>query len=174
MKLEPKEKTIQTFRKHWFVIFVELILFAGITLFPIVVIMIWVNTSNMLIPPVGMVLSVLAIAWVLVMWIGFCIVYTDYYLDVWILTNQRLIDIEQKGLFWRDVATLRIEKIVDVRVTVSGLFPSMFGYGNVHIQSAGAEKEFSIYFVNNPQYVKDLILREQQRESNKVQRVSVV
>lgn len=175
MQLNTNEHTIKIFRKHWLVMFFELLLFVVLAIIPAIALLVaWSQVSSALIPPMGLVLLILFITWVLMMWLGFFIVFTDYFLDVWILTNQRLIDVDQKGLFSREVATLRIEKVEDVTVDITGIFPSMFNYGNIHVQSAGAEKEFTIRYARNPQQVKHLILREQQQQSDEVQRVTVV
>ena len=74
----------------------------------------------------------------------------DYYLDVWIITNQRLIDIEQKGFFNRSVSELDLKKIQDITSSVSGAIPTMFGFGNIHIQTAAEENKFEIKSVPHP------------------------
>lgn len=67
-------------------------------------------------------------------------VYIDYYLDVWILTDQRILSIEQKGLFTRVINEVRYERIQDITSVVPGLVATYFKYGNIMIQTA-AEKE---------------------------------
>lgn len=173
--LEENEKTIKTFRKHWFVMFLEVFLFVGVAAAPIAALAVtWMSLGVEMIPPMGKIFTVLIITWLLFLWIGFFIVYTNYYLDVWMLTNRRLVDIDQKNLFRREVSTVRIENIEDVTVEVAGLFPSLLGYGNLHVQSAAANKEFTIHNVANPNHVKELILREQHREYERPRKVEVI
>lgn len=66
--------------------------------------------------------------------------FIDYYLDVWIITDQRILSIEQKGLFNRIINEVRYERIQDITSVVPGLFATYFKYGNILIQTA-AEKE---------------------------------
>lgn len=90
-------------------------------------------------------------------WIIFFKIWTDYYLDVLIVTDRRLIDIEQKGFFNRDVATLRLDKIQDIRVTVNGVLATFLDFGEISIQTAGESKEFIMRYVPEPNKVKAVI-----------------
>lgn len=84
---------------------------------------------------------------------------TDFYLDTWIVTDHRLLEIHQLGLFKRDISELRLSKIQDVNVKVEGILPTFFNYGEVVIQTAGAIPEFKFEQVPNPQLIKDRILQ---------------
>jgi len=70
--------------------------------------------------------------------------FVDYYLDVWIVTNMRIINIEQKGLFSRIISEQELSVVQDITSDVSGLFATMLDYGNVYVQTAG-EKEYFIF-----------------------------
>lgn len=83
----------------------------------------------------------------------------DYYLDTWIVTDHRILEIHQIGLFKRDISELRLSKIQDVSVKIEGMIPTFFNYGNVIIQTAGVVQEFKFEEIPNPQKVKDEILR---------------
>ena len=84
---------------------------------------------------------------------------TDFYLDTWIVTDHRILEIHQLGLFKRDVSELRLSKIQDVNVKVEGLLPTFFNYGTVIIQTAGVIPEFKFEQIPNPQQAKDKILQ---------------
>lgn len=175
MLLNPQEHLIHVFRKHWIIFVFELILFAIVAALPVAAVWVGLSIAQVtLLPNMLLVLQVIGAAWLLFVWIAFFIVFTDHYLDVWILTNERLIDAEQKGLFGREIAVVRTEKIEDVMTKVTGIFPSIFGYGDVHVQSAGAEREFVLRSVNNPKLARDLIMKEQERKANEVKNVRVV
>lgn len=68
----------------------------------------------------------------------------DYYLDVWIVSNQRLIAIEQKGLFNRVITEVRYNRIQDITSQVLGFIPTFFRFGNISIQTA-AEQERMVF-----------------------------
>lgn len=105
----------------------------------------------------------LYMAWVLFIWINVAIVATNIYLDVLVITNKRIVDIEQKSLFARTVSTVRFDRIQDITVEVHGLIPTMLHFGTLRIQTAGEEREFVIKNIHNPYAVKDFIIREQHR-----------
>jgi uncharacterized membrane protein YdbT with pleckstrin-like domain len=84
--------------------------------------------------------------------------FLDYQLDLWVVTNDRLISIEQLGLFARTVAELDLWRIQDVTSDVQGIFPTLFGYGNVHVQTAGATERFILEQVPDPYEVRKIIL----------------
>lgn len=84
---------------------------------------------------------------------------TDYYLDTWIVTDHRILEIHQIGLFKRDISELRLSKIQDVSVKIEGITPTFFNYGDLIIQTAGVVQEFKFEEIPNPQKVKDEILR---------------
>lgn len=76
--------------------------------------------------------------------------FIDYYLDMWIITNHRVVDIVQTGLFARTIAELELYKVQDVRSDVRGIFPTVFNYGDLEIQSAGAQIRFKFQNVRRP------------------------
>ena len=68
--------------------------------------------------------------------------FVDYYLDVWIVTNQRVINIEQKGLFSREVSEKELGMMQDITSDVEGFWATVLNYGNVHIQTAAETERF--------------------------------
>ena len=46
--------------------------------------------------------------------------FTDYYLDTWIVTTERIISIEQKGLFERTASELDLISVQDATAEVHG------------------------------------------------------
>jgi len=96
--------------------------------------------------------------YILFVWLRLNLSIGDYYLDAWIITDKRIVDIVQSGLFKREVSECRLDRIQDVTTRVKGLTPTIFDFGDVHIQTAGREKEFIFRQVPDPYGVKDLIL----------------
>lgn len=61
-------------------------------------------------------------------WIG-------WYFSVFIVTDQRLIQITQKGLFNRSVVDMGLGQIQMVNYQVSGLMETMLGFGTIMMQT---------------------------------------
>ena len=68
--------------------------------------------------------------------------FVDYFLDTWIVTNQRVINIEQKGLFARVIAEKDLARMQDITSEIEGFWPTLLQYGDVHIQTAGEKERF--------------------------------
>ncbi len=91
-------------------------------------------------------------------WVFLFTAFLDYYLDAWIITNDRLMNIEQHGIFGRVISELDLYKIQDTTSEVKGILPSVFGYGNIHVQTAGETKRFELKQIPNPHEVRKLIM----------------
>ncbi len=84
--------------------------------------------------------------------------FITFYLDLLIVTNDRLLHIEQEGLFARTISELDLYRIQDITSEIKGVFPSLFGYGNLLIQTAGAVEEFKITNIAHPENLRQEIL----------------
>lgn len=102
----------------------------------------------------------------LAVWIYGFMIWIDYYYDIWIITDQRIVNIEQKGLFSRTVSELRYSKIQDITTQVTGLLPTVLNYGDVKVQTAGEENEFIFRTVSDPYNVKNIIMDLQKKNEN--------
>ncbi len=87
------------------------------------------------------------------------VIFTNYYLDSLILTNRRLIDCEQKQLFFRDVATIPISNIVDMKAETHGIIQTFFDFGSLSVQTAAEVEEVIIHGLSRPYEVKDAIVQ---------------
>ncbi len=119
-----------------------------------------ITVSEIIKPNLGVFFYLL---WLLAMWVGFFSAWTDYYLDVWQVTDQRIIDIEQKGFFSRDEATIRFENIQDITIDTHGFFATIFDFGDLRVQSAGERREFVIENATHPEAMKKKIQALQDR-----------
>lgn len=84
---------------------------------------------------------------------------TDYVLDIWIVTNERIINIEQHGLFRRNVSEMRLNQIQDITSETHGFLETFLTYGDVTIQTAGERLQFHFKNIDNPDDVKLTIAR---------------
>lgn len=101
--------------------------------------------------------------------LGFAfLILMDWYLDVWILTDERIIDIEQTGLFGRNVSEFKLDRIQDITVHAKGILETIFNYGDVRIQTAGEKVEFIFAQVPNPYAAKDIILKTAHADSRPI------
>lgn len=114
----------------------------------------------------------LIVTYYLGIWVFFLSQFTDYYLDINIVTNDRIIDINQKGLFGRSIAELDLTRVQDVHSEIKGIIPTMLGYGLVTVQTAANEENFHFEQVINPNYIRQRILElaalDRKREAREI------
>lgn len=97
--------------------------------------------------------------WLLLLWIIFFVEWTDYYLDLWVITDRRIVDVEQKGFFHREVTSFKFEQIQDITVETHGFIETFFKFGTLHIQTAGHNREIVIKDAHYPEAARTLILQ---------------
>ncbi|HLM83870.1 MAG TPA: PH domain-containing protein [Candidatus Bathyarchaeia archaeon] len=100
----------------------------------------------------------------LFVWNLFFILWLDFYLDAWIVTNERIVNIDQKGFFNRDISELKLTKIQDVTSEIIGVIPTVLGYGNIYVQTAAEVERFTFHQIPNPNEVKNIIVQLQEKE----------
>lgn len=81
---------------------------------------------------------------------------------MFVVTDRRLVDIDQNGFFDRTISELFYSGIDDVSYRKKGLLATLFGYGQVLIRTTGSAADIEIRRVRKPAKLHDLIndLRE--------------
>lgn len=157
----PNEKTHLFLRRHWaapleIIIYTILLYFvplAGGWYY-------WETLSKWLTDAyLGPIISVAATFYFFAVWLFAFLEFTDYYLDVWLVTNERIINIEQKGLFTRVASELHLSAVEDATSEVKGIIHTFLDYGNVHIQTAGERTRFVFKNIPHPERVKEMIIK---------------
>ena len=95
------------------------------------------------------------------------VLWTNYYLDVWILTSERIIDINQKNLFSRVISEFPINRVQNVSIEVHGVIETLLKFGDLKVETAGHGGGFTIRDAPNLYEAKNIILRHS--ESNTTQ-----
>lgn len=160
---EDDEYVIHTARKHWIVFVLRFICLLIAVLVPLAVVPFLSLMTQISFDKVVSVFSFFYVAYFLGMWIWGFMMWTDYFLDITVITNKRIIDMEQRGLFSRETSTMRYEAIQDVTTDVKGILHTLMNYGNLYIQTAATTKEFILDDIANPNLAKEIIVRELSR-----------
>lgn len=163
-ELEPGEHVVKECRKHWFLFLSEILPYAIMAVLPFALPKLlsiapplapYVIYFNYHAPLARVGLGV----WLLLTWTGAWGALTRYYLNAWVLTNKRLVDIEQRRYFYREVSSLSLSRVQDVTTNVTGVLSSMLGLGTIEVQTAGASDEFHMQGIPRPEQMRDLILK---------------
>lgn len=156
------EKGIIVLRRHWFTFFTTLLryfLFVALPLLALFVLQASNNSASLLAFAYPFVVVFLSIYY-LSIWTFLFHEFMDYYLDLWVITTERILAIEQKGLFSRVISEQKLFRVQDVTSEVHGVFKTFLRFGNVYIQTAGQQQRFIFKDVPHPEEVAKLILDE--------------
>ena len=165
--LGKRERHVKTIRRHWLVLFIGTLPFALIAY--LILLLQEVFIAGAIATPFGNALfTALPENFVyaggslllLFLWLTLMHFVTDFYLDTWIISNERIIGILQQGFFRRRINSFRIERIQDVQTSVKGVFPTLFNIGSVHVQTAGDNKDLIMHTVGNPHKIRQVIMKE--------------
>lgn len=85
--------------------------------------------------------------------------FMGWFFNIYIVTDERIVDVDFLNIFFRRVSTAKIEEIQDVNVTSAGALETFFGYGNVFIQTAAEVSQFEFLSVPKPDVVAKILSR---------------
>lgn len=108
-------------------------------------------------------LSAAQIFFIVVSWYLFAFGFAFYkfifwYFNVYLVTNERVIDFDFKGILHKETAYAKLNQVQDVTPKMIGFFPTFFHYGDVFIQTASEKPEFEFHRVERPDNVAKVIL----------------
>lgn len=149
------EHGIELLRRHFFTFFLVLLGYVFLALLPIPIILILGEPiSEILAGNASRALLVVFLSTYYLAVITFLFhSFMDFYLDVWVVTNERILAIEQKGLFSRVIAEQKLFRVQDVTSEVHGFFSTILKYGNLYIQTAGQAQRFVFKDIPRPEAV---------------------
>ena len=105
-----------------------------------------------------------------IIWYSFIFGYTFYrfifwYFNIYLLTNERIIDFDFRGILHKETAYAPLSQIQDVTPKTIGFFGTFFHFGNVFIQTAAQKPEFEFHEVTKPNEVANEVLEEVRKEA---------
>lgn len=161
----PGERVIFYLRQHPLLFIKTFIFYSFMLVWPVVfyvfVLKYWPSLMDLLFNGALLeILTKLAISgYYLAIWLFFWNAWVDYYMDVWLVTSDRVISYVQNGLFNRVVSELRLSRVQDVNTKVKGLLATMFHFGDVTVETAGEYVNFDLKNVPHPYEVAEKILK---------------
>ena len=159
LQIQPGEHILKKVRKYWFVLFKDAIgIFLVGTIPPVFVGILLTSVHGL--SGFAVALFVFgSLVWLLITWMALATVWTNYYLDLWIITEHRVIYIEQVRFFVREVRTLPIEHMQDIEVRYGNIIETLLDFGTLRVQSAGAiQNDIMMRGVPHPHDVRNIML----------------
>ena len=166
IQLHEHEHVVLLLHKHWFVVarivigvvFMLILLGVIFALLPLV-------TAQLDSPVVSSIIGFGTVVYLMVLCLFAFFSWMDYYLDVWIVTEKRVMHVDQQGLFSRQISEIPLASVQDVTLNVTGIVQTLLKFGTIRIQTAG-EREFMITEIPHLQAVKDAILAYAHQQIN--------
>lgn len=176
LEIEQNERILKVIHKHWFVLLGDIIFLIVALVLPVIFLAILSTvTLDEVFTFAGQPLFVgtfFLFAWLLVMWMIGWKMWTTYYLDTIIITDKRVFDIDQHGLFSRESGSFRIDRIQNITVHQKGIIQTLLNFGSVQFETAGGNGEdFVAEYIGSPYEIKKLINQMQDGTLDKAQEV---
>jgi len=138
---KPDEQVLYAIRRHW-VSYLPHLIFGGAVFTAFVVFLVFAiprlaDFSMIAIEGATIFVSIILLSTLFVMLFGF----VDHYLDLLIITNERLIDIKQYGFFKQETKEIHLLDIENVLAQVEGALGVYLKFGHLIIQTGQEENE---------------------------------
>lgn len=157
IKQKSYEQIIYVLRRHPITFIPRVLFFLILASIPVIMYLFLSNyLPNLLLGPISQPLLALSgSVYYLSILLFFYTEFIIFYLDIWIVTNDRIVDIEQLGLFSRSTSELDLFRIQDVTSDTHGIIATLFKYGTVHIKTASSNINIIFKNVKNPDKIRE-------------------
>lgn len=145
---ELEEKIILLLRKHWitnlpWLVSTIILVFAPLSLryFPLLAFL----------PTRFQIMAI--VLWYLLVTAFVLEQFLTWFFNVYIITDERIVDIDFYNLLYKEVSDAKIDRIQDVTYKMGGVVRALFNFGDIFIQTAGTEPNFEFRAVPRPDRV---------------------
>jgi hypothetical protein len=156
---QEDEEIFLILRPHWFTFFLKIL--AWLLFASFLILTDWVIDSYAPVlkqQPYIDYINLIKSIYLMFLVLGLLILWVMYYLNKQIITNERIVDVNQISLIHRSVSELHLNSIEDVTAETKGIFGTFLDYGNVYVQTAAETERFVFENVPNPALVEKTIL----------------
>lgn len=83
--------------------------------------------------------------------------FIGWFFNIYIVTNERLVDIDFYYLLYKKFSEAELAKIQDISYTSGGVLAALFNYGNVTVETAGEAPNIMFELIPYPERVVETI-----------------
>jgi membrane protein YdbS with pleckstrin-like domain len=155
------EHVVYILRRHPFTFLSKIALFVVLFFVPILIYLMITNLFPTIVEQdavyvLGILLGSLYYLMILLL---FYTQFIVFYLDMWVITNDRIVDVEQLGLFSRTVSELDLFRIQDVTADVHGVFATFLKYGTITVKTASTNVHIVFYDIPKPNTIREELIK---------------
>jgi hypothetical protein len=161
-KLQDDETIVAKQGYHW-IVYVGIIANGVFLVFLPLILFLFAERFDFLMPtPLTLHFMLLAYTvWILAIWTATVAQLTILALNQWVITDRRIVSIDQSGFFNTLIASWQYNNIVEVSAEKSGILQTFLNYGHIEIQTAGMADDYEqMDNVSDPENVRSLILEQ--------------
>ena len=154
---EPTEHIVLLLRQHWIVLLKPMLIIAALIL-----------VSTLTFPYANTILdnpataaryamSASILLWVIAFTLGVT-AFVKWFFTIDIVTDERVVDLDFLNPFRHNYAEAALDRIEDVSHVHKGALSTLFDYGTVTVQTAGAKVDIEFDNIPRPRDVQDVLL----------------
>ncbi len=151
----------------------------------LILVLFWIPLFWIEFPLLSVLTPAVRLALTLTWYLGLAFVgfqnFMSWFYNVYIVTDERVVDVDFYGLFYKDVKTAQISRLEDANYTQRGMLASFFNYGTVMVETASEQRTgdmvegsgaFDFENVPNPNEVVKVIseLMEKEDKDHEIRR----
>jgi hypothetical protein len=174
--LSPDETISITVRKHWFAFLRELVPLVFLSVLPFFLFVGWealvaggaigARDMSLSLPPQAALFCFMA--WALIMWMRLFVIWSDHYLDMWIVTDKRVIDVEQVGFFRHKNVSCELHNIQNITIETKGFYSTVLDFGTIDVETAGETANITIRDIPKPEHLRQIIVEHIEEHRKKM------
>jgi hypothetical protein len=162
--LQDNEQVLMICRRHWIYLWPRIALMTLFAIVPPIVVGIVLGRGGWFDGTAAKVFWIASAVYLVYWAVRIFLDWYRYNNDIWVITNQRLIDSNKSNPFNLKMSTADLVNIQDMTVERDGIFRTMLDYGDIVCQTAADVQEFRLAGIPDPRDVQLLVDKERDRE----------
>lgn len=145
--LKDNEKIVMTLHRHWIILIFHFLYFLALFLSSWILI----SYQYVIIDIIGSSLYWWGISLYWLIFLTFILInWINDELDIFIITDSRVISIEQISALSRTVTECSLDRVQEVNAHTAGIFQTIFGFWDVHIHTASETSNMIVNYAPDP------------------------
>jgi hypothetical protein len=158
--LQDDEEVYAYLRRHWMTLYPRTLWYLVLAFVPTGAILAVLNELDVLDDgTVQTIVGIAAALWILFWVVRALLNWYRYHNDVWVVTDQRIVDSHRRHPLNLEISSADLVDIVDTNIRRSGIFNTAMNYGDVRCQTAGSSTNFVLGDIPEPSKTQTLIDR---------------
>lgn len=136
-----------TLHRHWIILVFHFLYFIGLFLSSWVLL----EYKDVIVDIIGGALYWWGLCIFWIVFLSFILIgWINDELDLFIITNSRIIGIDQISVLSRSVTECSLDRVQEVNAHTAGIIQTIFGFGDVHIRTASEVSNMIVKYAPDP------------------------